>query len=294
MRLVLLAVLLVLMIVFNNYVAEEKAPRKPNLDDFIAPPQPEARRDPPPAREDDRPAGPALVPRPDDPIGQVESGPRSGNTLGTAFSIDESQGLWFTARHVVEGCHSVYLSHQRKKYFKVARVWIHKNSDIALLSGAKPKVSVKLASAPPGRGADGFHYGFPQGTPAAVRTTAIGRQRLRHIGRSRYEDRVIVWAEVRRDPNLSGSLGGLSGGPVFNRRGEVVGVTSAESKRRGRIMTTAPAAFGKMFEQSGVDPAARGLNTMRDLITPQNWTHIGAGYRKSALVLRVYCKAFAN
>jgi hypothetical protein len=50
----------------------------------------------------------------------------------------------------------------------------------------------------------------------------------------------IAWAERGRFPDFSGSLGGISGGPIFDARGYLVGVVVAETPRRGRFDTIAP------------------------------------------------------
>ena len=52
---------------------------------------------------------------------------------------------------------------------------------------------------------------------------------------------------------LLGSLGGLSGGPVFDENGNVRGVIVAESARRGRIYTAAPEAVAEFIKATGAD-----------------------------------------
>jgi len=54
------------------------------------------------------------------------------------------------------------------------------------------------------------------------------------------EEPILAWSEVSRTKNLSGSLGGLSGAPVLDSDGEVIGIVAAESPRRGRIYSVAP------------------------------------------------------
>jgi len=59
-------------------------------------------------------------------------------------------------------------------------------------------------------------------------------------GRYRTEEAILAWTEVGRTRGLRGSLGGMSGGPVLDVDGEVIGIVAAESPRRGRIYSVAP------------------------------------------------------
>ena len=50
----------------------------------------------------------------------------------------------------------------------------------------------------------------------------------------------LTWAEVSAFPDALKSLGGMSGGPMLDTSGKIVGVMVAASLRRGRIDTVAP------------------------------------------------------
>ena len=50
-----------------------------------------------------------------------------------------------------------------------------------------------------------------------------------------------------------GSLGGLSGGPVYDESGNVRGVIVAESARRGRIYTASPEAVAEFIKATGAE-----------------------------------------
>ena len=76
---------------------------------------------------------------------------------------------------------------------------------------------------------------------------------LRSRGRYRFEEPAIAWAEIARVPNFSGSLGGISGGPVTDRDGRVVG-----HRRRiaaARRITTSPETLQAYVGALGVPPA---------------------------------------
>ena len=59
-------------------------------------------------------------------------------------------------------------------------------------------------------------------------------------GRYTNDEAVLAWSELGRSRKLSGSLGGLSGAPVLDKDGEIIGVISAEAPRRGRVYSVAP------------------------------------------------------
>ena len=63
----------------------------------------------------------------------------------------------------------------------------------------------------------------------------------------------MAWAETGRTRGLMGSLGGLSGGPVYDEAGNVRGVIVAESARRGRIYTAAPEAVAEFVKATGIE-----------------------------------------
>ena len=66
---------------------------------------------------------------------------------------------------------------------------------------------------------------------------------------------------MSRTKGLLGSLGGLSGAPVLDKDGEVIGVVSAESPRRGRIYTVTPENLQTYLAKTPVTPTALTLET---------------------------------
>ena len=99
---------------------------------------------------------------------------------------------------------------------------------------------------------------------------------------------MLVWAETGRTKGLEGTLGGLSGAPALDAQGRVIGVTIAESPRRGRIYTTAPevvdatlAASGRRFSDNGEGAA----------LTPQNYFYAADDLRRGLRVAQVVCLA---
>jgi serine protease Do len=207
-------------------------------------------------------------------------------TSGTAFSI-AGRGRWITARHVVEGCRRPALVVGGHRAV-AADVRLAPRADVALLitEGGPPAVPVATA-APLHKNQRAFHPGFPQGKPGEVTSRLLGRETLKVFGRGAHEEPVLAWAEVGRTDGLEGPLSGLSGAPVLDRQGRAIGVTLAESPRRGRIYTTAPESFGPAIRgEQRADERALG-----EPITVDNYGRVANVLRRDLRVAQVVCLA---
>ena len=197
--------------------------------------------------------GPLLPdPSPLDEMVLVQVGePQNG--VGTAFAVNE-KGDWLTARHVVEGCSKVTLEVAPGNFVPVARISVDDGHDLALLSTGRSPFPVSLSLDAPMRvGTEGYAVGFPQGKPGELATRLVSRSRLVTRGAREGEAPILAWAEVGRTDGLTGTLGGISGGPMFDANGAVRGVIVAESPRRGRIYTTAPQSMDAFLTKLGVE-----------------------------------------
>lgn len=203
---------------------------------------------------------------------------------GTAFSIARD-GRWVTARHVVEGCRqpAIVVGGGRAV---AADVRLAPRADIALLiTAGGPAALPVMPQSSLFRGQRAFHPGFPQGKAGEVTTRLLGREVLKVRGRGQRGEPVLAWAEVGRTAGLEGTLSGLSGAPAMDRQGRVVGVTIAESPRRGRIYTTAPDTFG---------PAIRGVQrpdegALGQAVTIDNYGGVSDRLRSDLRVAQVVC-----
>lgn len=189
-----------------------------------------------PPLEEPRPV-PGLEPPPEYGIEDLD---RAQDSQGTAFAISGS-GLWLTAEHVVRGCDRIGLSMGPGQAQRVVQIYQSQVSDAALIADGMPSQRIlPLAEREPAVDSLGYHMGYPAGVPAVVQSRLIGPGSAVR-GPSRTEP-VLAWAEVARVPEFGHALGGISGGPTLDESGNVVGINSAASERRGRVLTTRPDA----------------------------------------------------
>jgi serine protease Do len=179
-----LFVLVALLLLFASLLEQHAtdAPRRP-------PPEPGQQR---------------ILPEPSvaDPVTEVQAPDCRHTCTGTAFAIDQA-GHWFTAGHVVEGCHTVALVVGKTARGEpvgrlVQRIWSLQNADLSLLQTDGSPLHLPLQSSPLYLGQDGFHYGYPQGEPGAVHGRVLGRMWLRHSRRRGIDESAVAWVEVGR------------------------------------------------------------------------------------------------
>jgi len=210
----------------------------------------DAPEPPPTVLEAEGPTLPPPSPLDEQVLVQVDE-PKDG--IGTAFAVNR-QGQWITARHVVDGCDSVGLLVAPGQYVPVESVTLDPDHDLALISTGRSPNPVKLdLTSPLTVGIEGYHVGYPQGRPGEVATRLMSRSKLITRGRRDSSEPILAWAEVGRTRGLDGTLGGISGGPVFDAMGRVRGVIVAESPRRGRIYTAAPSSIEAFLTSMNID-----------------------------------------
>lgn len=204
--------------------------------------------------------------------------PESG--VGTAFIVDD-KGTWVTARHVVDGCDKVGLRIGARKGM-VMNVDLSGQSDTAILSAdwKRKPLPVDLDSQRQ-VGEHGFFFGFPQGRPGEAVGALLGRHKLIVRGRYNTTEPILAWSEIGRTKNLLGSLGGLSGAPVLDKDGEVIGVVAAESPRRGRIYSVAPRTLKSLIPAGAARPA--------EPITTERFGQHADTYRRERRIAQVIC-----
>lgn len=232
-------------------------------------------------------AGAALAPpsRFDEQVLIQASSPRDG--VGTAFAINED-GYWLTARHVVDGCKNVGLFVRTGEYLPVEDIRIDTQYDLALIKTDYAPSPVRLNLDTDLKiGIQGFPVGFPQGQPGEAIAQLHSRSNLLTSGRRRSQESVLTWSELGRTTALKGSLGGISGGPVYDKDGTVRGVVLAESPRRGRIYTAAPDTIKTFLDAQQVSytgPSVTGA------FTKSNYGGEADRVRRDGQVVKVACR----
>lgn len=243
----------------------------------------------PPAIPDavDGGGGGAYLPLPSemDPSILVEVGAATSG-LGSAFAISE-EGWWLTARHVVDQCQRVGIIVANGAASPVRDVKVALFADLALLKTNRAPTALALDTSERQFQINqrAYHVGFPQGRPGEAYSRLIGRQRLVARGRYETEEPVLAWAILGRTDGLTGSLAGISGGPALSANGQVIGVTIAESARRGRIYTAAPTSILRLLRVEQV----RAEGTPASRITPEDYGQQADDLRRSLAVAQVVC-----
>lgn len=206
--------------------------------------------------------------------------------IGTAFAINQS-GAWLTARHVVDGCSRVGLAVGNGRMVHVDAVRTSENTDLALLLTDRAPTSLPLALDRELRiGEPGYHVGFPQGRSGEAVSLLESRSNLVTRGRYAMEEPVLAWAEQERSDGIEGTLSGMSGGPVFNQDGAVIGVTVAESPRRNRIYTASPDSIRDFLEEQGlVAPGGEA-----HALSASSYTQEADRLRDERAVVKVLCR----
>jgi len=256
-------------LVIGSMGRREKAP---------APPPP-----PPMAGDDAIPLDPSS---PFDPAVVVDVPGKQKPGAGTAFSVADT-GVWMTARHVVDGCTRIALVVAEGRGV-AAKAIIDPSGEAAILTteGGAPALPLAGTASSPRPGALGFHPGYPQGQPGEAVSRLLGRENLVVRGRGARTEPVLAWAEIGRTETLKGTLAGLSGAPVLDSAGRVIGVTVAEAPRRGRIYTTTPETVQSALRSSKRRPAGYAVG---EPINVENYGRVADGLRRDLRVAQVVC-----
>ncbi len=239
---------------------------------------------PPPDGGDGMALGPAS---PFDPEVVVDVPNKVSPGAGTAFSVSDD-GVWLTARHVVDGCRTAAIVVGDNRGV-AAEIRIDPRGEAAILTtaGGAPALPLGLTQNLH-RGTRAFHPGYPQGRPGEATSRLLGRETLVVRGRGARSEPVLVWAETGRTDGLRGTLGGLSGSPALDSEGRVIGITVAESPRRGRIYTTSPETTGAAIASTRA--GAPGFIAGQS-ITTENYGRVADALRRELRVAQVVCMA---
>jgi serine protease Do len=151
--------------------------------------------------------------------------PQKVTSLGSGFVIDPS-GLVVTNNHVIADADEITVTLQDGEAFKAELVGTDTKGDIALLriKSPKPLASVAFGNSDSMRVGDWvLAIGNPLGLGGTV-TAGIVSARSRNINAGSYDDFLQTDAAINK---------GNSGGPLFNTKGEVIGINTAIYSQSG-------------------------------------------------------------
>ena len=269
--------------------------RQAPVDDPMA-----GRRPIPPSEEISPPPGTAakpprirrpipVEPSPSDPVFIVQSpGELPRGASGTAFPIN-ARGDWMTAQHVTYQCKQVGLLATSGRNVLLAQVaYAHPAADVAIIAANRSAPPVAFSDAPLSEGQGGYSLGYPQGELGAAYLQLLGRSRTKGGGRMPFASPTLTWAEVERFPRELDTLGGMSGGPVVDETGQVVGVLVAGSERRGRALSIAPELVQQIRRDFTDGAPPQPIDAVR--LGPRRLAQIAESAAREQRIGKVYCR----
>lgn len=212
---------------------------------------------------------------------------RTQASLGSGFIIDAEKGLVVTNNHVVDGADEVNIILQDNNTLRAKIIGTDSKTDLALLqipTDKYPLKSVVFGDSDAMRVGDPvIAIGNPFGLGGTV-TSGIISARARNINAGPYDDFLQTDAAINR---------GNSGGPMFNLRGEVIGVNTAIFSPTGGSVGIG-FAIPSQLAKTVVDQIAKYGTTRRGWIgvriqqvTDDIAESLGLGKARGALVASV-------
>lgn len=217
-------------------------------------------------------------------FGDTPRSPHSFKTRGAGSGVViDADGTILTNNHVVEGAREIAVTMDDKREYKARVIGRDPKTDLAVIkleTGAPLKVAVLGDSAATRVGEWVLAIGNPFGLSNTV-TSGIVSAKGRIIGAGPYDDFIQTDAPINP---------GNSGGPLFNLKGEVIGINTAIMPNGQGIgfavpINTAKALLPQLVSTGKVTRGYMGINIQN--LTEDLAASLGAKSTRGALVSEV-------
>jgi serine protease Do len=210
--------------------------------------------------------------------------------LGTGFSVDR-RGVWLTARHVASRICGQLVMVVDGRQIRASIAYQHPQADLTILRTATGKPPLPFSHDRLAVDQTGFSFGYPTGVLGATQDALMGRGRMRLGGRLSGITPTLTWAETQRFPDTLETLGGMSGGPMLDAQGRVIGIVVAASPRRGRVHTVAPELLQQVQRETGLFASVPTEGPAPDIVESLGGLHVTASnLSQSSRIAKIYCK----
>jgi serine protease Do len=215
--------------------------------------------------------------------------------IGTGFKITDD--LWMTARHVLGDCKTSYVNasfeSEPEELILIDKVFLHPASDLAIFKYENdagyfdvPSVASKEATNSLLR-TTAFTAGYPVGTPGQLYVKYLGKAALSNVNYDILEP-IFVWTVSSKNPDYLTTVAGISGGPLFNSEGKIMGVTVAEQVRRGTISSADLQSINWLI--GAVDTDGGSKQPDQDNVNPKNLDDVADKYRADPRIVQLICE----
>ena len=271
---------------FGDYGFDDNDGRRPL-------PAPEAAA--PPSQSDAGPPERVRRPLPEaapaDPLISVETETLGAGEIAFGTSFPVGPNAWLTARHVANGeCQRIVLIVDGKKV-PATIAYLHPQADLALLktkNASGPALPLETGAVE--QNATGYTFGYPKEKLGATQDRLMGRSRMQLNGEIHGTGPVLTWAELVRYPDDLPALNGMSGGPVFDNQGKIIGIMVAASVRRGRIHTVAPEILQATEQAYALSDASTKAEPVSAITTATvSLSDTARALYKSSRIVPTYC-----
>jgi len=216
---------------------------------------------------------------------------RGGFYSGSAFKIDSN--LWITARHVINECNAVYVKDQNinNSYSLISEVFIHPKSDMAAFyfSNESDYFDLPYYSDKGYKSflrTSAFSIGYPNGKPGNMYLKYLGKAALKNDHYNLIEP-VLVWSISAKTPDNLDSVGGISGGPLLNKKGKVIGVLVSEQLRRGTVSTADLQSTNWLFKAMNKE---KTIGTLNNNFSERKLGHLTNELLANSNIIKVMCR----